>query len=109
MSAPAVTTDAGLELTGLSKVFDNGTRALDDTSLVTEKGSFLALIGPSGCGKSTILRMLAGLDSPTGGEITVHGEVPGAIRKKHQLGIAFQDSALLPWRSVASNIRLPLQ
>ncbi|MFC5930056.1 ABC transporter ATP-binding protein [Cryobacterium melibiosiphilum] len=113
MSIPLGTVPStGLHISGLHKVFAVGRTevvALENATLHTDKGTFLSLLGPSGCGKSTILRILAGLETATSGTTFVDGKTPAELKNDHQLGIAFQDSALLPWRSVRGNIRLPFE
>jgi NitT/TauT family transport system ATP-binding protein len=106
----------GIDISGLTKEFKSaGLRggssvtALDNVDLQTSEGAFLSLLGPSGCGKSTVLRILAGLEEATAGKALMNGRSPKELQSQHGLGIAFQDSALLPWRSVESNIKLPLQ
>ena len=83
--------------------------ALDDIDLDIAQGEFVSLIGPSGCGKSTLLRIVADLDTPTAGTLTVFGKSAHQARVDQDYGIAFQQAGLLPWRTVAANVGLPLE
>ncbi|TIS53380.1 ABC transporter ATP-binding protein [Mesorhizobium sp.] len=83
-------------------------KVLSGLDLTVQAGSFLSILGPSGCGKSTLLRVVADLLEPLGGTISVLGETPHAVRSRRDVGFVFQDSTLLPWRTVRDNVRLPL-
>ena len=86
-----------------------GVLALSELSLAIAPGEFVAILGPSGCGKSTLLRLVASLEQPTGGSVSVNGAAPGLVSAQHALGVAFQDHALLPWLSVHDNVALPFR
>ena len=83
--------------------------AVGPLDLQIGEGEFVALIGASGCGKSTVLRLLAGLEEPSTGQVQINGLPPRDLQAQHSLGIAFQEHALLPWRSVEGNLRLPFE
>lgn len=88
---------------------DGPVHALKDVNLSIEKGDFVSFIGPSGCGKTTFLRCMAALEHPTGGEITVNGVSPEQARQARAYGYVFQAAGLYPWRTIAGNIKLPLE
>lgn len=100
----------GLRFAGVSKSFvtrHGDVTALSDFSLDVDAGDFVAILGPSGCGKSTALRLAAGLERPTAGDLTIGDSTPAELVASRQLGVAFQDNALLPWLSVRKNVELP--
>jgi NitT/TauT family transport system ATP-binding protein len=98
--------EAYVRLRGVTKDYDNGTRALDGLDLDVGRGEFVALLGPSGCGKSTALRLIAGLSEPSGGTMTLPSAAGG---RKPVVGFVFQEPTLMPWATVFDNVRLPLR
>jgi NitT/TauT family transport system ATP-binding protein len=102
-----------VDVTGVSRIFTrrkgDDVVALEDVHLSVSEGEFVSLIGPSGCGKSTLLRIIADLDTPTSGSLTVFGKSAHQARVDQDYGIAFQQAGLLPWRTVAANVGLPLE
>ena len=96
-----------VSVAGLTKRFGNGVTVLDNVSLNVAPRDFVSLIGPSGCGKSTLLKLVSGLSSISGGDITVDGMKPDNAREL--MSFIFQDATLLPWRTVVGNIELGLE
>jgi len=88
---------------------DSLVRALDSLSFDVEAGGFVSIVGPSGCGKSTILRIVAGLVSPTAGRVLVDATTPTEARLARRFGFVFQQSVMLPWRTALQNVMLPLE
>ena len=88
---------------------DGPVHALRDVSLSIGKGEFVSFIGPSGCGKTTFLRVIADLEQPTAGQITVNGMSPAEARRARAYGYVFQAAGLYPWRTIEGNVRLPLE
>lgn len=88
---------------------DGPIHALKDVNLTIDKGDFVSFIGPSGCGKTTFLRCIAALETPTGGTLTVNGMTPDEARRRRAYGYVFQAAGLYPWRTIAKNIKLPLE
>lgn len=108
----AQTDGAAVSAARVGKVFATGkgeVTALEGVDLQVAAGEFVSLIGPSGCGKSTLLRLIADLDTATSGSLEIFGKPARSARIDQDYGIAFQQAGLLPWRTVAGNIALPLE
>lgn len=110
MNAPipkTVISARGVDLT--FETADGPVHALKGVDLDISKGEFVSFIGPSGCGKTTFLRVVAALEQPTAGEISVNGMSPDDARRARAYGYVFQAAGLYPWRTIGGNIALPLE
>src|SRR5436190_2086306 len=101
---------ARIALRELTKVFGDGTVAVDGLTLDVEHGEFMVLLGPTGCGKSTVLRLVAGLDVATSGQVYLDDRLAdGVPPRQRDVAMVFQDYALYPHLTVAENIAFPLE
>jgi NitT/TauT family transport system ATP-binding protein len=102
-----------LALEHVTMTFAAGKRAavtaLSDFDIAVAPGEFVSIVGPSGCGKSTVIRLAAGLERPTAGSVAIDERPPAELARAHELGVAFQDHALLPWLTAADNVALPFR
>jgi len=106
-AAPPVVSAKKLSLT--FETADGPVNALSDVDLEIDKGEFVSFIGPSGCGKTTFLRVIADLEKPSEGSISVNGMTPEQAREARAYGYVFQAAGLFPWRTIEQNVRLPLE
>ncbi len=112
MAEAAARRGPAITCAGLAKTFGTGPAAVEAVApvdLTFGAGEMTALVGPSGCGKSTVLRMVAGLETPSAGSVKLDGAEPAALQGAGDLAMAFQDASLLPWRSVRGNVALALK
>jgi len=107
LSQQPIITARDLDLTFTTN--DGPVHALKDVNLDINKGDFVSFIGPSGCGKTTFLRCIAGLETPTSGDIAVNGMTPDQARQARAYGYVFQAAGLYPWRTIGGNVKLPLE
>jgi NitT/TauT family transport system ATP-binding protein len=91
----------------VSKLFANGTLAIQDANITVFHGEFLSILGPSGCGKSTLLRLIAGLGSPSTG--TIDWDQRDASGRGRVIGFVFQEPTLMPWATAVANVATPLR
>ena len=99
-----------INITSVGKIYPNGTRALEDVSIEVNDGEFVVLVGPSGCGKTTLLRMVAGLEDITEGEISIAEKIVNEVAPKDRdIAMVFQNYALYPHMSVYDNMAFSLK
>ena len=99
-----------INITSVGKIYPNGTRALEDVSIEVNDGEFVVLVGPSGCGKTTLLRMVAGLEDITEGEISIADNIVNEVAPKDRdIAMVFQNYALYPHMSVYDNMAFSLK
>ena len=99
-----------IDVCGVSKVFESDSgrvAALRDVNLQVPRGAFVSVVGPSGCGKTSLMRIVGDLEVPTSGMVRVNGKLPADARRAREIGVVFQSPALMGWRTVEENVRLP--
>ena len=101
---------AGLSLKNIQKVYENGFKAVQDFNLEIEDREFIVFVGPSGCGKSTTLRMIAGLEEISGGELYIDDKIVNDVAPKDRdIAMVFQNYALYPHMTVYENMAFGLK
>ena len=109
LAPPAAPAAPAVEVLSAQKTYPNGTQALLPVDLSIAEGEFVTLLGPSGCGKSTLLKMVAGMLEPSDGRLLLWRRPVAELHTcAHKLAFVFQSPTLMPWASVRSNVRLPL-
>ena len=99
-----------IQINSVGKIYPNGTRALEDVNIEINDGEFVVLVGPSGCGKTTLLRMVAGLEDITEGEISIGEKIVNEVAPKDRdIAMVFQNYALYPHMSVYDNMAFSLK
>ena len=99
-----------IKISSVGKIYPNGTRALEDVNIEINDGEFVVLVGPSGCGKTTLLRMVAGLEDVTEGEIFIGDKIVNEVAPKDRdIAMVFQNYALYPHMSVYDNMAFSLK